>query len=125
MLWHLSFWLLVVLIVIPLPFKIYEYLSGKDKSPLIVKIEEMSNAIFTAIGLIAFYGFLNNESYLFPAFWEVWLIIAVLWMILPIFWSPKLDHARKIMGAKKTGFWIAFSCALHLPLLLAVYFYVY
>lgn len=68
MFWQVSFWLLVLLLTVPIPFKIYGYITRKDKSPLWVKIEAMSNAVFLAIGLIAFYGFINDVSYFTPIF---------------------------------------------------------
>ncbi len=68
MFFEIWFWILCVLIILPLPFKVYEYISGKDKSPVIVKVEEIFNVLFLSLGLIAFHGYLNNESYLFSEF---------------------------------------------------------
>ena len=126
MLWKISFWLLVALIILPLPLplKIFEYFTGKDKSPVIVKIEEVSNALFMAIGLVAFYGYLNNQVYMFPNFWKIWLVIAVIWSVLSIFWSPKLKYAIEVMGKNNMRIAAGLSCILYIPLFLAVYFYV-
>ena len=123
MFWQISFWLLVVLLIVPFPFKIYEYITRKDKSPLWVKIEEMSNAVFLSIGLIAFYGFINDISYFTPTFWSIWLIIAVIWSTIGLYWSPKVKYAVEVMGkAKATGF-MAFSTLIYLPMFTAVYQY--
>ncbi|MCK7458772.1 hypothetical protein [Idiomarina aminovorans] len=125
MFWQVSFWILVALIVLPLPFKVFEYVSGKDKSPRIVKVEEFSNAIFMALGLVAFHGFITDTVYLTPAFWQGWLVIAIVWSVLPNFWSPKLAYAAEVMGKNKMRVMAGASCILYLPLLLAVYFYAF
>lgn len=125
MFWHVSFWILVALIVLPFPFKVFEYVSGKDKSPRIVKVEEMSNAIFMALGLVAFHGFITDMVYLTPVFWQGWLVIGIVWSVLPIFWSPKLAYATEVMGKNKMRVVAGVSCILYLPLLLAVYFYAF
>jgi hypothetical protein len=123
MFWHISFWLLVALIALPLPFKIYEYAKGKDKSSIGVKIEEMSNALFMAVGLVAFYGYLNDQTYFFPSFWMAWLVIGVIWSVSSIFWSPKLAYATEVMGKNNMRLFAGLSCLLYAPLFLAVYFY--
>lgn len=125
MFWQISFWVLVAVVVLPLPFKVLGYISGKDKSPLIVKIEEMANALFLTLGLVAFYGFINNRLYLSSGFWQAWLFIAVAWSLLPIFWSPKLAYAASVLGKNKVRLLAGLSCLLYLPLLFAVYFYAF
>jgi hypothetical protein len=123
MFFQVWFWLLCALIVLPLPFKVYEYISGKDESPIIVKLEEMFNALYFSLGLIAFYGYLNNESYLFPEFWFGWLFISIIFSILSIFWSPKLKYASDIMGKNKMKSIAAIGFVLYLPLYFVVYQY--
>ncbi len=125
MLWQISFWLLVVILVLPFPFKLYGYFNGSDKSALIVKIEESVNAIFMSIGLIAFYGYLNNQVYLNQSFWKMWLLIGVIWSIVAIFWSPKLAYATEVMGKNKMRVAAGVGCVLYLPLFLAVYYYAF
>ena len=125
MIWQIYFWLLVVLLLVPFPFKLIDYATGKDKSPLLVKIEEMAFALFTAIGLLALYGLITDQVYLSPLFWQIWLLIAVVWSISPIFWLAKLAYATEILGKSRMRIFAAFSCLLYLPLLLAVYFYAF
>lgn len=122
MFWQVSFWILVALITLPFPFKVFEYLSGKDKSPVIVKVEEMANAIFMALGLVAFHGFITDTVYLTPAFWKGWLFITIVWSVLPIFWSPKLAYAAEVMGKNKMRIVAGVNCILSFSLLFAVYF---
>ncbi|PKH87483.1 hypothetical protein [Colwellia sp. Bg11-28] len=123
MFWQISFWLLVVLLIVPFPFKIYEYITRKDQSPLRVKVEEMLNAIFLAIGLIAFYGFINNINYFTPMFWKIWLVIAVFLSTVGFYWSPKIKYSVEIMGKKKVTVLMAFSTLIYLPMFIAVYQY--
>ncbi|WP_417760829.1 hypothetical protein [Shewanella sp.] len=54
MFWKIMFWLTFMLLVLPFPFKLAAMLTGKDKRATAVKLEEMCNAVFLAIGLIAF-----------------------------------------------------------------------
>lgn len=115
----------MALIVLPFPFKVFEYLSGKDKSPVIVKVEEMANALFMALGLVAFHGFITDRVYLTPAFWKGWLIIAIAWSVLSTFWSPKLVYAAEVLGKNKMRMVAGISCIFYLPLLFAVYLYAF
>jgi hypothetical protein len=46
--WEVTFWLTASLLILPFPFKLSGYVSGKDTSPLSVKIEEMANVLFLA-----------------------------------------------------------------------------
>jgi len=123
MFFEIWFWLLCALIILPLPFKVYEYISGKDKSPITVKVEEIFNALFLGIGLIAFYGYLNNELYLFSEFWIGWLFISIILSIISIFWSPKLKYASDIMGKNKMKAMSAIGIIIYLPLYFVVYQY--
>ncbi|MCE9680526.1 hypothetical protein LZP69_15335 [Shewanella sp. AS1] len=123
MFWQITFWLLCAIFVLPVPFKIAGYLSGKDPSPLSVKVEEMANLAFTAIGLVAFYGFISDQSYFSPLFWQIWLVIALIWSISSFFWSPKLTYAAELFGKHRMYLLASISITLYSPLLLAVYFY--
>jgi hypothetical protein len=125
MFWHISFWLLSVLLIVPLPFKIYEYLTGKDTSPMWVKIEEMANAFFLTIGLIAFYGFINDHAYFTKNFWKIWLVIAVVWSLISIFGSPKIKYAIEVMGKIKARVFMVLSALIYLPMFIAVYNYAF
>ncbi|CCQ11700.1 hypothetical protein PALB_26010 [Pseudoalteromonas luteoviolacea B = ATCC 29581] len=92
---------------------------------MIVKVEEMANAMFMALGLVAFHGFISGTVYLTPAFWKGWLFIAIAWSVFPIFWSPKLAFAADVMGKNKMRIVAGVTCILYLPLLLAVSIYAF
>ena len=123
MFWEISFWLLAVLIIVPFPIKIYGYITRRDKSPLRVKIEEISNAIFLAMGLIAFYGYINDISYFTPIFWKGWLVIVAILSTIGVFWSPKIKYAIEVMGKTKATVFMVFSTLIYLPMFIAVYQY--
>lgn len=125
MFWDVVFWCLVIILVVPLPFKLVGYIKGTDTSKTSVKIEEMTNAIFMSSGLIALYGYSNNTMIFEPSIWKVWLVIAVAWSVLAIFWSPKLNYAAEIMGRKKTRILAIISSLIYAPLFVAVYLYAY
>ena len=119
MFWLISFIILLTITVVPFPFKIYGYLSGKDDSPKLVKFEEITNALFMSVGLFGFYGFISDRVYLTPLFWNGWLCVAIVWSLLPLFWSPKLDYATEMLGCYKMRLLAAVSSILYLPLLYA------
>jgi len=125
MFWDIVFWLLLILLAIPLPFKIFGYVKGTDDSKAAVKVEEITNALFMSFGLIALYGYRNNTMFFEPIVWKVWLAIAITWSVTAIFWSPKLSYAAEVMGQKKTRILAAISSLLYAPLLVAVYFYAF
>ncbi|MFC4700337.1 hypothetical protein ACFO4O_09230 [Glaciecola siphonariae] len=125
MFWEVFFWLNTALLVLPFPFKVYGYVKGTDTSPRKVKIEEMGNAIFMALGLIPFFGFISEKSVGPLYLWKIWLIIAVGLSILSIFRSPKLSYAKEKIGKTQTVIVSIFSSLFFLPMLVAVYFYAY
>lgn len=101
MIWKFTFWLTASLLVFPLPFKLAGYISGKDPNPLRVKIQEITNAIYFSIGLVAFLAYAFDKQLTVPSmFWFIWLTIAVLWSCLVIFKSSKLTYAKSIYGGK-------------------------
>ena len=125
MLWEIYFWTIVLFLLVPIPFKLYGYIKGTDDSPTIVKFEEMGMVTFATIGLFGLYGYLNQETYLFPAFWKAWFVLAIVLNILPFFWSAKLAYAKSIMGKKYLSMAVAFSLLLYTPMFFALYDYAY
>ena len=123
--WQVLFWILFLLLVLPLPFKLYGYLTGADKSKTSVKVEESLNALFFSFGLIALHGFINQVQYFSDVIWQVWLLIAVLWSISALIWSPKLTYASEVMGKTKTRWLSLLSTIIYAPLVYAVYLYAF
>lgn len=123
--WEVLFWVLLILLVVPLPFKLIGYLKGSDNSKTIVKVEESLNALFFSFGLIALYGFNNQIQFFNAAIWQVWVIIAIAWSVISVIWSPKIAYANEVMGRNKTRVLVAISTLLYAPLVFAVYLYAY
>ena len=123
MAWKIYFWVIAALLVLPLPYKIFEYSTGRDASPKIVKIEEMANAVFFGIGLIGLYGFVYQREFFSPLFWRVWVVLAVIISIAAFFWSPKFKYALEVLGKKRLKAFLAIGSLVLLPMLFAVYSY--
>ncbi|MDB5971272.1 MAG: hypothetical protein JWQ90_3722 [Hydrocarboniphaga sp.] len=123
MLWQIYFWLLAAMLVLPVPVKLLAYFSGKDKSSMLVKAEETTNACFFCVGLIGLHGYIHSVHVGPAGVWYLWLGIALAWSVLALFWSPKLAHAGHVLGLRKARILAGASTVLLLPLLFAVYSY--
>ncbi|WP_028771541.1 hypothetical protein [Shewanella waksmanii] len=123
MFWTLSFWIIAALLILPFPVKIYEYISGRDNSPRIVKIEEMANALFMLVGLCGFYGFLQQTPMLFAEFWYAWLALYVIISLLSLRYSPKLKYSAKLNSCRFHTIAMALGILLYTPMLIAVFYY--
>jgi len=119
--WKIYFWAIAALLVLPLPLKLAGYISGKDTSPVAVKIEEMANAAFFLVGLVGLYGFVYQETFLTPLFWKGWVVLAVALSIVGPFWSPKLKYGASVMGPTRVRVAIALGFLVFVPMLVAVW----
>lgn len=123
MAWIIYFWAITAYFIIFLPFKIAEYVSGKDKSPRSVKFEEMANTAFFLVGLVGLYGFVYNEAFLTPLFWRAWIGIAVVISVAAVFWSPKVKYADNVMGKTRTRIVVAIGSLVFVPMLVGLFEY--
>jgi len=123
MAWKIYFWLVAALLLLPLPFKIFEYATGRDGSPKTVKIEEMVNAAFFSVGLVGLYGLAYQQSFLMPAFWRTWVILAIVVSLTAVLWSPKLTYGVSVMGKSNTRAFIAVGTIFLAPMLVGVWLY--
>ncbi len=98
--WPIAFWIPVALIVIPYPFKMHGYFTGKDTSPISVKIDESVTVLLAWIGLIGFYGFIYEQQYFSPTFWYVWLVVMICITFTSFLWSPKMEYAKELLGVR-------------------------
>lgn len=121
--WQIYFWFLVVVMVLPFPFKLAGYALRKDPSPTLVKIEETANGVFLALGLIPLYGFIHGVQAGPATLWYGWLCIGFLWSVAGLFWSPKLSYAAKVLGKNKTRVFAVVSVVMLAPMLVGVYLY--
>src|SRR5258706_9079584 len=109
MAWVVYFWAVAALWLLPLPFKIAGYVSGKDDSPRAVKIEEMANLVFFLVGLAGLYSYVYHIDLLPPLFWRAWIALAFAVTIAGLIWSPKIRYAAQVMGKSRVRVAIAIS----------------
>jgi hypothetical protein len=121
--WKAVFWLSALLLLAPLPFKIYGYLTGRDTSPTKVRIEEMANSLFLSLGLIAVYGYAYQVSVGSAVLWYFWFAVAVAWSLSAMLWSAKLERVRSLVGTRTMRILAGVSTMLMLPLFIGVYLY--
>ena len=121
MAWKVYFWLLAAFFVLPLPYKLWEYATGRDASPRGIKVEEMANAGFFILGLPALHGFAYASAGYAPWLWKVWVAVAVVLSIGGLFWSPKIRYARSVMGPGPTRAILAVGSLALVPMLVAVW----
>jgi hypothetical protein len=119
--WKIYFWAIAALLVLPLPLKLAGYISGKDKSPKAVKVEEMANAAFFIVGLFGLYGSVYQVDVLTPLFWKGWVALAVALSIAGLFWSPKVKYGASVMGTSRVRAVIALGFLAFVPMLVAVW----
>ena len=122
-LWQIAFWLSLAMFVLPFPFKVYGYVNGSDKSPLRVKIDESISVVLSCIGLLGFYGYLYGGTFLTPVVWYIWMIIMTAGSLTALWWSPKMEYAKEILGQRKFMMLYWFSLVFYIPMLWAVYSY--
>jgi hypothetical protein len=119
--WTIYLWAIAALLVLPLPFKIAEYILGKDKSPKAVKIEEMANAVFFFVGLVGLYGFVYHVDILGQVFWRTWVVLAIALSIAGMIWSPKLKYATLVLGKTRARVVIATGFLAFVPMLVGLW----
>jgi len=120
--WTIYFWAIAAWLVIPVPFKIAGYMSGKDKSPKAAKIEEALNTLFFLIGLVGFYGFVYDVQLLSPLVWKVWVVLAIAISLAGLIWvSPKLEYGIGVMGKARVKVLVGVSFLVLAPMLVGVW----
>ncbi|MCG9737409.1 hypothetical protein L1D32_04445 [Shewanella insulae] len=122
--WLIMFWSTAAYLFIPFPFKVGALVMGKDKRPVAAVIEEQAHAIFHFLGLFAFWGYVyNDNSAANPLLWYGWLVIAILWSVVALFKSAKIDYAVSQIGPKATKALCLVGMLLLLPMYIAVFEY--
>ena len=119
--WKLYFWAITAFLLLPLPYKLWEYATGRDASPRAIKVEEMANAAFFILGLPALYGFAHGSAGYAPGWWKAWVVVAVLVSIGGLVWSPKVRYAKSVMGPGLTRVVLAVGSLALAPMLVAVW----
>jgi hypothetical protein len=119
--WKIYFWVIAAFLLLPLPYKLHEYATGRDTSARGIKIEEMANAVFFIAGLPALYGFAWHTPGHASWRWKGWVVAAVALSIAGPLWSPKLRYASAVMGVARTRIVIALGTLAFVPMLVAVF----
>jgi hypothetical protein len=119
--WKIYFWLVAAALLLPLPYKLFEYATGRDASPRGIKVEEMANAAFFILGLPALYGFAYASAGYASWLWKAWVVVAVVVSIGGLVWSPKIRYARSVMGPGPTRAILAVGSLALVPMLVAVW----
>jgi hypothetical protein len=118
--WKIYFWAMAAFLVLPLPYKLWEYATGRDPSPRRVKVEEMANAALMMLGLPALHAFAYGLPTSVPLLWQAWVALAVVASIAGLFWSPKVRLAEAVMGATRARIVMAIGALAFVPMLVGV-----
>ena len=121
--WQVYFWFLAVSLVLPLPFKLHAYATGRDPSPTAVKIEEMANLALALVGLAGLFGLAYGHEFGTAWLWRGWVVLELALSLLVFTGTPKLRYAESVMGVRRTRITMAVGTALLLPLLVGVWHY--
>lgn len=121
MAWQVYFWVIAAMLLLPLPFKLFEYATGRDESPKSVKVEEMLNLGFMLVGLAGLYAYVYAADMLSPLFWKSWVVLSVVISLLGLLWSPKLRYAVDVIGKRRTRVAIGVGFVLMGPMLFGVW----
>jgi hypothetical protein len=121
--WKIYFWAMAAYLLLTLPFKVFEYASGRDRSAWTIKAEESGNVVFFLVGLLGLYGFVYGHAFATPWFWRAWLAVAIALSIAGLFWSPKVKYAVQVMGKARTRIVLAVSSLAFLPMLVGIWRY--
>ena len=116
-------WALAALLLLPLPFKLREYRTGRDTSPTVVKVEEMANAAFFLVGLVGLYALAYGHEVGAAWFWRAWVVVALVLSLAGLAWSPKLRYADSVLGRRRLRAVMAVGTVAFLPMLVALWHY--
>jgi hypothetical protein len=120
--WAIYFWAIAAWLLLPMPFKISGYITGKDDSPRAAKIEEVLNTLFFLVGLLGFYGYVYQVHLLTPLFWRAWVVLAVAISLAGLVWaSPKLRYGISVLGQARVKVLVGVSFLVYAPMLVGVW----
>ena len=119
--WIVYFWVIAVLLIAPLPFKIAGYVRGRDDSPRAVKIEEMLNAAVFLVGLVGLYGYAYQVNLPGPSIWRACVVFAALLSVGSLLWSPRLAYVALRLGTVGARVVIGLGFLAFAPMLVGVW----
>ena len=123
MFWLISFWFIFVLIVAPIPFRAFMYISGKVTLSRSVIIDEFVASVVALFGCIGMYGFVYKLPIFGQLLWQIFLVIFVAYSVTIVFISPKLKMISDLTTRNKQRIFIIAATLITFPLPLSLYFY--
>ena len=121
--WLISFWLLSVLIILPIPYRTYCYVKGKVILPSKVLYDEYFASFIAILGLVGFFGYVYQTPIFEKNYWLVYLVIYSVYTILTLFLSPKLSMISELIGKSKQRVILLVGIIITLPVPVSVYLY--
>lgn len=123
--WLIAFWGILLLLVLPIPFRLLMYLSGRVVLPKAVIVDESAASIMALIGCVGMYGFVFQVPLLNPIFWQVFFAVFVGYSLLIPFYSPKLQLIADLTSRNKQRVLIFVTMLITLPLYVALCLYAF
>ncbi len=123
LLWVISFWFIFVLLVAPIPFRVFLYISGKVSLPKPVIIDESFASIIALFGCAGMYGYVYKLAIFSQLLWQIFFVLFVVYSVAIIFHSPKLKMISDLTSRNKQRVLILVTTLITFPLPLSLYFY--
>lgn len=121
--WIISFWFICTIFILPVPFRIYMYASGKVTLPKSVIIDESFATLVGLLGCVGMYGYVYKIPIYNQLVWQLFFVVYIVYSIAIIFISPKLKMISDLAGRRKQQILIVAVLLITLPLPVALYFY--
>ena len=121
--WLVSFWLLSILIVLPIPYRTYCYATGKVILPTKVLCDEYFASFIAILGLVGFFGYVYQFPIFEQKYWLVYLVVYAVYTILALFLSPKLSMISGLIGKSKQRLILLVGIIITLPVPVSIYLY--
>ena len=121
--WLVSFWTLCVLMVAPIPFRAFMYISGKISLPNLLILDESIASLVAFVGLVGMFGFVYEKSIINQIFWQFFTIFYIFYSVVIIFVSPKLKMISDLTSRNKQRILIILTTLITLPLPVSLWLY--
>ncbi len=121
--WLASFWIISVIIVLPIPIRTYMYVTKKAVYPFNIVADEYIACIIAVFGLIGFYGYAYQVPIWHKEVWAVYLVVYIVYTFFALLFSPKLAYVTDLIGKKKQRLVLLGGVIITLPLPMSIYLY--
>lgn len=123
MIWVISFWFIFILLILPIPFRVFMYISGKVSIPTPVIIDESIASVIALLGCVGMYGYVYKVAMFTQLLWQVFFVVFVVYSVTIIIYSPKLKLVSDLTSRNKQRILIVVTTLITFPLPLSLYFY--